>query len=106
MYCYGVKLHLLVFRRFGTTPFPGFIRLTVVSENVLTAFKELFGDRIFSDKPYFDLKAKQQNIEMLTSVMLANDNSIHLSDFLTLDSHNLFFRKKHYRADARQIRES
>jgi hypothetical protein len=81
MYYYGLKLHLLGFRRPGTVPFPEFIGVTGASENDLTAFKELFGDyifnrvifgdRIFSDKPYFDMKADKQNIEMLTPVKLA-----------------------------------
>jgi hypothetical protein len=80
MYYYGLKLHLLGFRRPGTIPFPEFIGITAASENDLTAFKELFGDhiynrsifgdKIFFDKPYFDLKADQQNIEMLTPVKL------------------------------------
>jgi hypothetical protein len=81
MYYYGLKLHLLAFRRQGTIPFPEFIGITAASENDLTAFKELFGDKIhdrvifgdkiFSDRPYFDNKANQQNIEMLTPVKLA-----------------------------------
>ena len=81
MYYYGLKLHLLAFRRPRTIPFPEFIGLTAASENDLTAFKELFGDhiydsvifgdRIFSDKPYFDNKANRQNIEMMTPVKLA-----------------------------------
>ena len=80
MYYYGLKLHLLAFRRPGTIPFPEFIGLTAASENDLTAFKELygdliynrviFGDRIFSDKPYFDSKAEKQNIEMLSPIKL------------------------------------
>jgi hypothetical protein len=80
MYYYGVKLHLLGYRRPGTIPFPEFIGITAASENDLTAFKELFGDsiydrlifgdKIFSDKPYFELKSDQQNIEMLTPVKL------------------------------------
>jgi hypothetical protein len=74
------QLHLLGFRRPGTVPFPEFIGITGASENDLTAFKELFGnyifdrvifgDRIFSDKPYFDMKADKQNIEMLAPVKL------------------------------------
>ena len=80
MYYYGLKLHLLAFRRPGTIPFPEFIGLTAASENDLTAFKELygdqisgrviFGDRIFFDKPYFDSKAEKQDIEMLTPIKL------------------------------------
>ena len=75
MYYYGLKLHLLAFRRPGRIPFPEFIGLTEASENDLNAFKELygeqivnrliFGDKIFSDKQYFDLKADIQNIQML-----------------------------------------
>ena len=38
MYYYGVKLHLLGFRRQGTIPFPEFIGITAASENDLTAF--------------------------------------------------------------------
>jgi hypothetical protein len=80
MYYYGLKLHLLGFRRPGRIPFPEFIALTAASENDLTAFKEIFGDliynrvifgdKIFTDKPYFDGKFAQQNIEMLTPVKL------------------------------------
>ena len=80
MYYYGVKLHVLSFRRPGTIPFPEYIGVTAASENDLTAFKELFGDqifdriifgdRIFSDKPYFDEKTDKQNIEMLTPIKL------------------------------------
>jgi len=80
MYYYGLKLHLLGFRRPGRIPFPEFIGITAASENDLTAFKELFGDniydrlifgdRIFSDQPYFDGKFVEQNIEMLTPIKL------------------------------------
>ena len=80
MYYYGLKLHLLAFRRPGTIPFPEFIGITAASENDLTAFKELFGDKInnriifgdkiFYDKPYFDDKFVEQNIQMLTPVKL------------------------------------
>jgi len=80
MYYYGLKLHLLAFRRPGTIPFPEFIGLTAASENDLTAFKELygdsiydrviFGDRIFSDQSYFQSKLIEQNIEMLTPIKL------------------------------------
>jgi hypothetical protein len=48
MYYYGLKLHLLGFRRPGTIPFPEFIGITAASENDLTAFKELFGDLVYN----------------------------------------------------------
>jgi hypothetical protein len=80
MYYYGLKLHLLGFPRPKTIPFPEFIGITAVSENDLTAFKELLGDiiydrvifddKIFFDKPYFDAKWGKQNIQMLTPVKL------------------------------------
>jgi len=80
MYYYGLKLHLLAFRRPGTIPFPEFVGITPASENDLTAFKNLFGDyiynrvvfgdKIFSDEPYFKIKQTEQNIEMLTPVKL------------------------------------
>ena len=80
MYYYGLKLHLLAFRRPGTIPFPEFIGITTASENDLTAFKNLFGDyicnravfgdKIFSDEPYFKIKQSEQNIEMLTPIKL------------------------------------
>jgi hypothetical protein len=73
-------LHLLAFRRPGTIPFPELIAITAASENDLTAFKEFFGDfiynrviygdKIFYDKPYFDAKLVQQNIQMLTPIKL------------------------------------
>jgi hypothetical protein len=80
MYYYGLKLHLLGFRRPGTIPFPEYIGVTAASENDLTAFKELFGDqinnrvifgdKIFADQPYFDGKLVQQNIQMLAPIKL------------------------------------
>ena len=80
MYYYGLKLHLLAFRRPGTIPFPEFVGITPASENDLTAFKNLFGDdicnrvvfgdKIFFDEPYFKIKQTEQNIEMLTPVKL------------------------------------
>lgn len=85
MYYYGLKLHLLAFRRPGTIPFPEFIGITAASENDLSVFKELFGyqiinrvifgDKIFMDKPWFDDKKKKQNIEMLTPIKRGKDES-------------------------------
>jgi len=85
MYYYGLKLHLLAFRRPGTIPFPEYIGITAASENDLNVFKELFGDniynrlifgdKIFSDQPYFESKLIEQNIEMLTPVKLVKGES-------------------------------
>jgi hypothetical protein len=77
MYCYVLKLHLSDFRKSGNLPFPEFIRLTAASENDMTALKELFGiicdrmifgGRIFSDHPYFDVKQVEQNIGMFSRI--------------------------------------
>ena len=80
MYYYGLKLHLLSFRRPSSIPFPEYIGITAASESDLTAFKEvfgdkiysrtIFGDKIFSDQPYFDTKWNEQNIRMFTPVKL------------------------------------
>jgi len=48
MYYYGLKLHLLAFRRPKRIPFPEFIGLTAAAENDLNAFKELYGDQIYN----------------------------------------------------------
>ena len=84
LYYYGLKLHLLAFRRQGTIPFPEAVGITAASENDLTAFKAIFGDhicdrtifgdKIFFDKPYFDDKLSVQNIEILTPVKLAKND--------------------------------
>src|SRR5215510_3417196 len=80
MYFFGMRLHFLGYRRPGTVPFPEYIGITAASENDLTAFKEIFGDKIYnrvifgdkiySDKPYFDMKETERNIVMLTPVKL------------------------------------
>ena len=41
MYYYGLKLHLLGFRRPGTIPFPEFIGITAASENDLTVIQRI-----------------------------------------------------------------
>ena len=80
LFYYGLKLHLLGFRRQGTIPFPELIGITAASENDLTAFRELFGDivrnrviwgdKIYIDHEYFEKKWKEQNVQMLTPVKL------------------------------------
>lgn len=85
MYYYGLKLHLLAFRRPASIPFPEFIALTAASENDLTAFKilfgdyiynrRIFGDKIFFDNPYFKEKEDEQNIFMFTPIKLVKSES-------------------------------
>jgi hypothetical protein len=77
IYYYGLKLHLLGFRRIGKLPHPEQILFTPASVNDVTVFKEAwsgFENRIFwGDKIYFvnDLNEhmiKYQNSEILTPI--------------------------------------
>lgn len=77
MYYYGLKLHLLGFRRIGKLPHPEQILFTPASVNDLTVFREAwsgFENRTFwGDKIYFvnDLNEnmlKYQNSEMLSPI--------------------------------------
>lgn len=77
IYYYGLKLHLLGFRRIGKLPHPEQILFTPASVNDLTVFKETwsgFENRTFwGDKIYFvnDLNEnmlKYQNSEMLSPI--------------------------------------
>jgi hypothetical protein len=73
MYYYGLKLHLLAFRRKGTMPFPNKIYFSTASQSDLSVPKELkwfdelidtelFADKIYIDKEYF--KAREQAIQL------------------------------------------
>jgi hypothetical protein len=77
IYYYGLKLHLLGFRRIGKLPHPEQILFTPASVNDVTVFKEAwsgFENRTFwGDKIYFvnDLNEhmiKYQNSEILTPI--------------------------------------
>lgn len=79
MYYYGCKIHTMANVRPGTIPFPESMIITPADDNDLTAFKQAWGDNIFSkvilgdkaysDKEYFnENKRKTQDIEMLTPI--------------------------------------
>ena len=79
MYYYGCKIHTMANVRPGTIPFPESMIITPAEDNDLTAFKQAWGDNIFSkvilgdkaysDKEYFnENKRKTQDIEMLTPI--------------------------------------
>ena len=77
IYYYGLKLHLLGFRRIGRLPHPEQILFTPASVNDVTIFKEAWSvieDRTFwGDKIYFvnelnQHMMKHQNSEMLVPV--------------------------------------
>ena len=74
---YGLKLHLIGFRRPGLLPLPESIVLTEASENDLNVFKQnwggivnrtFFGDKIYHDQPYFSQLLTNQNAIMCTPV--------------------------------------
>ena len=57
-YYYGVKLHILAFRRSGQLPLPDYIGLTPVSEADINVLKEISEDihltPVYADKAYID----------------------------------------------------
>lgn len=57
-YYYGVKLHILAFRRRGQLPLPDYIGLTSASEADINILKEIAGDihltPVYADKAYID----------------------------------------------------
>jgi len=77
MYYYGLKLHALAFRRVGKLPFPEQLLVTPASVNDLSVFKHewsdipnrtFWGDKIYSNKDFFnELKVKKNSV-MLTPV--------------------------------------
>ncbi len=79
MYYYGCKIHTMASVRLGKIPFPESMIITPAEDNDLTAFKQawgdnifskvILGDKIYSDKEYFnENKRKTQDIEMLTPI--------------------------------------
>jgi hypothetical protein len=80
MYYYGLKLHLLGYRRKGTLPFPEMLALSAASENNFKVFqrefnryicnKTVFADKIYNNSEFFVEKEKSQNYRILTPVKL------------------------------------
>lgn len=77
MFYYGMKLHLLGFRRIGKLPHPEQILFTPASVSDVTVYKQawseldnrvFFGDKIYSDLDFNDQMIKNQNSEMLTPI--------------------------------------
>ena len=75
IYYFGLKLHLLGFRRIGKLPHPEQILFTPASVNDVTVFKEAWsgiGDRTFwGDKIYFVNQLNEYMLEHQGSEMLA-----------------------------------
>jgi hypothetical protein len=79
MFYYGLKLHMLAFRRKGTLPFPDKIYFSAASENDLAIVKELnwldelpntsvFADKAYCDDDYFKPREKYIQSELFTPV--------------------------------------
>ncbi|MEN6619417.1 MAG: transposase [Rikenellaceae bacterium] len=85
LYYYGMKLHALTFKRKGRIPFPEQLLCTSASVNDLDAFKQawgdtianrtVFGDKIYLDKNYFDIRHESNNLTMLTPIKLVKGES-------------------------------
>lgn len=87
-YYYGLKLHLLAFRRQGKLPFPEMIAITPASENDLNVFRNefdnylydrtIYGDKIYCHTDYFKEREISHNYQMLTPVKLVKGEPLSL----------------------------
>ena len=77
LYYYGLKLHVLGWKREGGLPWPESIVVTNAAENDLTVFKEnwnelvdhnFYGDKIYHNKEWFEVLDSRQNSKMFTPV--------------------------------------
>jgi hypothetical protein len=79
LYYYGLKLHMLAFRRSGTLPFPNKIHFSAASQNDLTVAKEqqwfddlvdveLFADKAYCDEEYFEPREQWIQLDLFTPV--------------------------------------
>ena len=77
MYFYGVKVHLLAFRRPGTLPLPDYIGLSPGSDNDLAVFRsilprlrdcEVYGDKIYADAELVERLLREQNVRLYTPI--------------------------------------
>jgi hypothetical protein len=84
MYYYGLKLHLLAFRRKGTLPFPNKTFFSAASENDLAIVKQLnwldeltdtqiFADKIYADKKYFKKRQQEIQLDIFTPVKIVKN---------------------------------
>lgn len=77
VYYYGMKMHLLGYRRMGRLPHPEQILFTPASVSDASVYKQVwselkgkvfFGDKIYSDIDFNDQLMKTHNSEMLTPI--------------------------------------
>ena len=78
VYYFGLKLHVVAFRRKGTIPFPEMLILSAADENDSTVFKrecvgnlnnrEIYADKIYSDMPFYKETKESKKLELFTPV--------------------------------------
>ena len=77
LYYYGLKLHILGWKREGTLPWPESIVVTSAADNDLSVFKEnwseltdhdFYGDKIYYNNEWFEQWSIRQNSRMFTPV--------------------------------------
>jgi hypothetical protein len=84
LYYYGLKLHLLAFRRKGTIPFPTKIYFSAASQSDLSIVRELnwldnlyatevFADKIYLDEDYFKPREQYLQLNLFTPVKAVKD---------------------------------
>jgi hypothetical protein len=84
LFFYGLKLHVIGFRRIGQLPFPEQLVVTPASEHDLNVYKNewgtitnrtFYGDKIYYNIDYFNNLATNQNTKMLTPVKAVKNQS-------------------------------
>lgn len=77
MYFYGVKVHLVAWRRPGTLPVPDYIGVSPGADNDLTVLRslvprlhegELYGDKIYADAELVERLAREHNVRLYTPI--------------------------------------
>lgn len=90
LWYFGLKLHLLGFTNSGTLPHPESIILSPASHNDLNIFKEswstirnrnFYGDKIYSDKDFFQNLEKEKKSSMLTPIKSVKNQCESLNQF-------------------------
>jgi len=100
LYYYGLKLHLLAYRRSGTMPFPNKIYLSSASENDLAVVREInwlddlvqtevFADKAYCNKKYVETRKQAIQLELFTPVKAIKGTPEHIKQH-DLAYNNLF----------------
>lgn len=89
-YFYGVKLHVVAFRRRGRLPLTEWVQMAPASANDLTVLKrfayrmgsgELFADKIYRDRPWHEEMRARSGLEVITPVKRAKGQQmLHLTE--------------------------